>query len=290
MLWSLVQFWTVALVLFPIGVCVAEEPLVDEAVRHIRDGRSNEGASLLNDAIEGNPEHAANRYSIDGSIPVGATALAHGRKQFEQLAKDRPDILRGGKKFETMHAWAIREFAGASCGFLVDWDSRPLALPTYGSTGQHVPPRQGENAKIWIAATVTDGLGSKRRLDFEELWHHLVFECYNLRGTPAFRELDQKASHGTISRVDFVEEIFRLEHDAFQLTHSFYAAKFLPCASAAGIRSRPKYWRVTEAGWWQQPADFINTFPFHAYPWKPYGDRYDILRIRGNHAATDSTN
>lgn len=264
------------LVVLSTCVCVAETPLVEEAVRLIRSGSLDEGASRLNAAIEANPEHAANGTPIDGSEPISAEALAHGRRQFQQLAKDRPEILRGGKNFESLHIWAIREFAGASTGSLVDWDSAPPILQVKGAAAESVPPFRGENAKIRIAASVTDALGENRSLEFEDLWHHLAFEFYNLRGTSTRRELAGRAFRGEISRVEYTEKMFRIEHEAVQLTHRFYALKFLPCASAAEMQSDPYHWYVTQPGWWQR-QDFINKFPFHSYPWKDFGDRYDAL-------------
>lgn len=246
-------------------------------MRLIRSGSLSEGASRLNAAIEANPEHAANRNSIDGSNPINAEALAHGQRQFQQLAKDRPEILRGGENFKSLHTWAIREFAGASTGFLIDWDSAAPLLQVEGAAAEHLAPLPDKNAKIRIATTVSDELGSSRSVEFEELWHHLAFEFYNLRGTSARRELNGRAFRGEISRVNYVEKQFHLEHQAVQLTHRFYALKFLPCASAAEMQSRPYHWYLTQPGWWQRPEDFINKFPFYSYPWKDFGDHYDEL-------------
>lgn len=285
MLKLIVQLPVIALFFFSTGFCVAEEPVLNEAVRLIRAGSLEEGALRINTIIESNPLHAGNWNTIDGSKPVDEKALAHGREQFQQLAKDRPEILRGGKHFEALHAWAIREFAGASLGFLVDWDNsmRP-AFQADAAAAEHDAPYHGRNAKIRIAATVIDDRGTSRSIEFEELWHHLVFEFYNLRGTGAFNKLDDHASRGKLSRVDYVEKIFHLEHEAIQITHRFYALKFLPCASAAGMQSNPHYWYVTHPGWWRRSEELINAFPFHSYPWKVYGDQYDSLNPSGSYA------
>jgi hypothetical protein len=266
----------------PIRAAENDSQTIPIATHAIRNGRPAQGAELLRQVISRNENHAGNRLLKEEPTHLGEDDLHHGERQFEKLSKDLPQLLAYSKStsFEAMKRWAVRQFAGEGTGSRIDWDASKPILSRYGVHAESVIRSKGVNARIRISPATVDSNGNASNVGFEELWLRLVFELLNLRHSDSVRQLDMRAHQDRITRADYAQAIFFLEHETVQLTHGFYSRYFLEWAEAAGFKSDPVIWYIEEHGWWTRADKFINRFPFtSAYPWGVYGDRFDEVRF-----------
>lgn len=261
------------LIILSIGTTLGADPNVVVATNHIRSGNLVRGAQAFLNAIAWSKTHAGKNLSVKLRRDQLPPFHEHGRKQLAKMLADRPAMLDGRDHFTPIREWAIHAYGGGLTGFPIDWDS--TAPTIVGAEAEHSPPSLGQNASIRIAEKRPIGEGRSRDLTSEELWHHLVFEFFNACETGARYNIDRKAINGDIDRTTFIEEMFRTEHRAIQMTHLFYAEVFLPCASAAQFTSKPSSWFAVDAGWWADSSVKLSTYPRSGYPWTDFGSEYD---------------
>jgi len=232
------------------------------------------GAEDLKRAIRMNPRDAGRSYSAEPHGELSAEALAHGRRQVEQMLRDRPAMAEMGQQAGFLIEWAQRKFAGEDAGELIDWDPTP---PRH-SDAENIAPSAGRHARIRVSAVYLWGPKRGQKRGFEELWSNVVFELHNVVLMPYFRQLRRQAENGRISKEQFVKGMWTYEHRAAQQTRAFYVQKYLPWAAKHGLSSDPELWF---AAYWEEAERTFEQFTDRSdYPWRPYARQYDWATVR----------
>ncbi len=232
------------------------------------------GAADLAEAIRRNPHDAGAKYDPWRKVDLSPEALEHGEQQLRQMLKDRPGLAKFLAPGDMLWKWAVRRMAGEALGEPIDWDPSP----PLDSEAEHVAPTDGRRGRIRVKPYDDAMPEAEPDEVFEALWSHVVFELHNIGFVPRFNALRRQAAGGRLSKRQFIERIFRYEHEAIQQTRGFYMKVHLPWAAEKGLRTDPGLWF---ADWWIDVetafADFTNP---REYPWVPYGRQYDWLRAR----------
>jgi tetratricopeptide (TPR) repeat protein len=238
-------------------------------------GRDDEGASRIQELLRTNPEQAGGyaRRSATYREPT-ADDLTHGRRQVEQLLKDRPEMARFVTPDDEIYQWAVRKFAGEDVPGRILWDRE---LPDQG-WADHRTPTAAKPGRVRLrsALPLSSWLMAKRSFDFDELWSMLAFELHNLQSYQRFREVAESACEGNLTREGFVLEYTRLEFHALQRTRAWYLDCFRPWAKHEGVPTDGKNWRI------DMPLTFKEFMEQYQdksrYPWQPYLHYYDRLQ------------
>ncbi|MEP5991182.1 hypothetical protein [Rhodopirellula bahusiensis] len=259
------------------SLAVADEPTGALAAHQIRSGRLLAGRANLLKAIDLSSHHAANRKAVGlEAAELFVVDREFGKQQFQQLLADRPKMTDNLPHLGPVRDWLISSLGGGLTGFRIEWSSEIPSSP--GAEAEHYAPNRRFGASVRIALEKRCSKnGLLRPLTSEELWHHLVFECFNASETEKRSEIDKRAAAGLISREAYIAETFATEHRAVQMTHKFYADVYLPCAAKAGLESDPKVWYVEPSSWWKEPSEVLQLYPKDGYPWTNYGAEYDSL-------------
>lgn len=259
---------------------LADQTLEVLAARQIRSGSLSVGRETLLNAIAWNNSHAAKGKSVGlEAAKRCAVDWDFGKQQLQLMLTDRPNMRENIRHLGPIKDWAICSFGGGLTGFRIEWSSKTPSM--LGAEAEHYAPWGRKNASIRIASTKKcHETGLPRSLTCEELWHHLVFECFNASETVERDVIDKRAAVGAISRDAYILAMFATEYRAVQMTHKFYADVYLLCAAQANLVSDPKVWFVEHAGWWKGPSEMLQVYPKNGYPWIDFGPEYDFLRTR----------
>ena len=236
-------------------------------------GNYIQGQVDLKAAIELNLGDAGIQYkpSTDAKLPAGK--LKHGRRQVDQMLRDRPAMAKYGKETDFLRRWAERKFAGEDFGSLIDWDPTP---PLY-SDAEHLAPDEENNAAILIEENYTEGPNRGKPRSFEEIWAGAVYELHNVAYAREFIRLHDEADEGKLSKEAFVAAILKLELLAAQRTRAFYVHQFLPLMEKKKLPTNPTLWFCE---WWDTPESVLDSFTDRtAYPWHPYAREYDWATV-----------
>lgn len=204
---------------------------------------------------------------------LSAEDLDHGRKQMEQLLKDRPEMAVGLAPEDPLYQWAMRKFAGEDLPERINWNS---TFPT-GGEADHGAPVAGEPGMVRVASRKRGLLGllPGRKLTFDEHWSHLCFELHNIQGSPAFEQSNRLAARRELTRDGYIRQCAYHEYLALLRTRAFYVDVYFPRARSKKVETVPEQWRLdlppTFESWLGQYTDHAN------YPWEPYGSYYDGL-------------
>lgn len=279
--------WSIIVVLALLACCtcsfasehVAAE-LAERATVAIRAGDLTSGISLLQEAIESD-KNRERLETIGAGTTLTPSALAHGREQFQQMARDRPKLLErsGTDGFDVLTDWVTTRLAGQGYKFVVYWDNTRPSDQEFGHVADSRPPYGNERAIIRISDVYPSGPQAGQQLTSEKLWVALVYELLNLSNAEGFQRAYYRTLEGKLSRTDFVTEFFRLEHRAVQLTQEFYATVYLPWAQTSQAKTDPTQWYVSSSFWWQAADETLDGFAFDSgYPWGDYGTQFDRVR------------
>lgn len=237
------------------------------------------GTADLAEAIRRNPHDAGAKYVPWKKVDISPESLEHGEQQLRAMLKDRPSLAKYLVPDSVLWKWAVRRLAGEALGEPIDWDP---ALPL-DSEAEHVAPMDGRHGRIRVKPFDAAMPQAEPIEVFEALWSHVVFELHNIGFVPRFEALRRQAAEGRISKRQFVERVFRYEHEAIQQTRAFYVKVQLPWTAENGWKTDPGLWF---ADWWIDVetafADFTDP---REYPWVPYARQYDWLRV---HALIDA--
>ena len=252
--------------------------LAAKAIAEIRSGDYDKGMANLLRAIDRNPDDRGKSYDPLAKEKLSVEALKHGTDQLRQMLQDRPIMKTDADG--PLAKWALRRFAGQGLGFTIDWDLTP---PDFRALAETALPTRSTRGAIRIANKRLLGpskLDRGTRVDrpFEALWAVAVFELHNITYHRQFQKIHNDAVAGRISRVEYIVEMFRIEHLAMQQTRAFYCRVFLPWAKKKRFRSDPTLWYTNI---WGGPKAWLRRFdPKNEYPWKVYSRQYDMARSR----------
>ncbi len=237
------------------------------------------GAADLRAALNANPHDAGAKYEPWKNVEISPPALEHGEEQLRAMLQDRPGLARFLQPDDVLWKWALHRFAGEALGEPIDWDPDP----PLDSEAEHVAPTHGRRGRIRVKPYDEAMPGANPEAVFEALWSHIVFELHNIGLVPRFESLRRQAAEGRISKRQFVERIFRYEHEAIQQTRGFYVNVQLPWLAEKGLKTDPSLWF---ANWWIDVEEAFAGFTDpREYPWTPYARQYDWLRA---HALLDA--
>jgi Flp pilus assembly protein TadD len=248
----------------------------DEAKYHgmrgaarLRKGDYDSAIADMKTAIQLNPNDLGANYRPSSDKQLSPEALAHGRKQVEQMLKDRPAMAQYGEEIEFLRTWAARKFAGEDLGSLIDWDPTP---PLH-SDAEHIAPEGKLHGAILIEPHYTEGPQQGQARSFEEFWAGAVFELHNINYAKEFVRLRKEAEEGKLTKREYVSSIVKYEMLAAQQIRAFYVQVFLPYAAKKKLPADPSLWYAI---WWVRPDEALNYFTDKtAYPWRPYSRDYD---------------
>ena len=238
-------------------------------------GAITEGIADLAAAIEQNPHDAGANYEPSKKLDLPEEALEHGRGQVRAMVEDRPGLAKYLTPGDALWEWAVRRFAGEALGEPIDWDPTP---PVH-SEAEHVAPVRGRRGRIRVEPYDDAMPGAPAGEVFEALWSHIVYELHNIGYVPRFEALRRLAADGSLTKREFVEQIFRYEYEAVQQTRAFYVKVYLPWLADEGLTSDPILWFADR--WLDVETAFANYTDPQEYPWSPYGRQYDWLRVDG---------
>jgi hypothetical protein len=212
-----------------------------------------------------------------------AKSLEHGRRQVEQMLRDRPEMTRypSASGFLQLSAsdpqvqWAIRKFAGEDTGFLIYWESKP---PMDVNAAEHSSHDASGHpvirvAKVGFPITVT------KNNAFEVMWMGAVFELLNVTRHKRFDKLAERAWKMEIDRLGYISGMALVEYVDLRQLQAYASATWVPWARTAGAKIDERLW------WLGLPATFEEWIDRYrdknAYPWHPYGLYYDELTGTG---------
>lgn len=208
--------------------------------------------------------------------------LAHGRRQVEQMLRDRPNMAayptKSGFKLvkptDPFYEWAVRKFAGEDTGSPVFWDSEEPAV----ASAEHSPPTTEIPAKIRISRRLRgDRLGGwkGREKGFEVLWAHAIYELNNVAGFEVFLDLHKRAIEGRIEGEAYVMGSAKNEYLAKLKSMTFYKETWLPWSNQMELQHSKQRFRagwIVEDSFEKWSAGFTDK---DRYPWVPYSKYFD---------------
>jgi hypothetical protein len=243
------------------------------AVMQVNAGQYDAAIANFRIAMSLNPYDCGNDLDFGFSGTLDPNALTHGRIQVRKMLNDRPRMSQYVAETDPLWQWAARNFAGERAGFLVHWDP---TSPTEGVDAESYRAFEVRPAVIHLSAANSNNRQVGEELGFEKLWRNAVFELYNLSNTDEFDKVEEAAARGEISKDQYVRQVYAIEHKATERTRSFYVGVFLPMARDKGIRTDPTLWYTN---CWGTATQVINRFAKDSkYPWKLYGEQYDLIR------------
>jgi tetratricopeptide (TPR) repeat protein len=246
-------------------------------------GEEDAAAERIQRLIRTNPEQRGGyaRQSPSYREPT-PDDLAHGRRQVEQLFKDRPAMASDVTPDDEVFQWAARKFAGEDLPGRMLWDRQPPDR----AWADHFSPQSGRPARVRLRPALPQAIGSlTRTFDFDELWSMFAFELHNVQSYQRSHELSELARDGHLTREGFVRESARLEYHALQRTRAWYLECYRPWAKKRGIPTDGRIWRI------DVPLTFDEFMELYQdkrnYPWVPYLSYYDQLQ-KSQRSATET--
>jgi len=209
-------------------------------------------------------------FHLDGKEPLTLDDKKHGADQVATMLENRPVMNANWDSVRWLIEWTERQFAGESLAFRIDWNASDPQV----SVAAHYGPRDGKNAQIMMRKAHLNGMP----IQFEEQWRGVVFECFNLRNTKKFADLQSSAVKGEITKRQYVTRCVSLENQAKRLVRKFYVKRFLPWAIETGTKSTPGKWfcgdSTTALTIVQRSTDSSK------YPWNSFGRRFDWFQVQ----------
>lgn len=198
---------------------------------------------------------------------LSAQNLAHGKKQLQQLLRDRPAMQELVQLDAPIAQWVILQLAGASIKAPIYWQdssSRSFPIPA-GVNAVHAYPTSKTEARVWVSPNA----------QAEQQWAGLIYELHNIQNGPAFEKIEADAQHFKCSQEEYIMRYARLEYQAAQATAQFYKDLWKPFCQSKGKSTIPQYWFYYLPPTFEEwAATFTDK---QAYPWHPYEGYYQKI-------------
>ncbi|MCE5267190.1 MAG: tetratricopeptide repeat protein [Planctomycetaceae bacterium] len=236
-------------------------------------GDYDKGLSDLRTAIQLNPKDQATSFEPWAKTSPSEAALRRGRKQVEQMLKDRPAMACYGAQAEFLYQWAARKFAGEDLNQEILWDS---SEPRGEGGAEHESPTSEAGGRIRVS-----GAESSRGKDhsFEEMWSRAVFELYNITGVDTFKRLTDLVTAGKLSKEEFLSNVIECESRAAEKSRAFYIHRFLPWAQQHRVPTEPYRWFI--ALQFDRAENILSRVtPGNGSYQRYYRSSYDIIALR----------
>jgi len=203
---------------------------------------------------------------------LSAQDLAFGEQQVARMVADRPQMALYVSKSDPLWEFCVRAFAGGFIGERIYWQNDP---PESDALADHISPYPGQQPAIRIRRTYPSAPYPAVPFSCEDLWGFAVFELENLRNSPAFLAMGERASEGEASREQYIRELTRLEYYALLRTAQDYGRLWIPIALRRGLLT-PHGGRAWGVGAPNTYETWISQYRDPAsYPWDCYGRYYD---------------
>jgi tetratricopeptide (TPR) repeat protein len=256
-----------------------KSPLYYEARGTIRIARGDleRGLADLQAAIRLNPNDQAKTFEQWPKAVIGEADLRYGEEQLRQMLKNRPTMGKYGEDADVLYRWAARKFAGEDLGGRILWDASEVPS---GCSSDCQPTSRALRC-IRLRGTYEGATEKGQKRPFEELWHDLVFELYNVTvSSHDFERLENEVAEGGLSRDQFVLGVINAESRAAERTRAFYIHVFLPWAKKHHVSTDPYLWRITIR--LRPNESLVLPFVTKDMPyWKHYEQRYDYIVLAG---------
>lgn len=194
--------------------------------------------------------------------------LQFGEQQVKKMIADRPQLAKILLKNEPIWPWAVRQFAGEAANERIYWSSGAVG-GGFEFDAEQSPPDGGKPGFIRLRKTDEHG----KPLAANRLLAAFVFECFNIRGGPAFDSLYEEALTGKLTKDQYIDKGTRIEFAATRKAADFYRTIYLPLAKKRNYDLDPQYWEAetptTYPAW---RAQYTNRA---GYPWSFWGKYYD---------------
>ena len=206
--------------------------------------------------------------------PLTAAEIEQGKKQVEQMLKDRPAMAQYGGKADVLYDWATRKFAGEDLGERILWDSsEPDSFHADNRS-----PTEGDPGYIRIRKNRLDAPNEANDQSFEELWSQAIFELYNITSAPDFNRFRREAGAGRLTKDAFVTGLADCESRAAEKTRTFYIHVFLPWTKENHIASNPELWYVGGRSDCKDNLALMN-IDKHSLYWTNFECEYDQMLV-----------
>lgn len=214
--------------------------------------------------------------------PLHAELLEHGKRQVENMIKDRPNMgayptdtgFKLVRPTDPFYELAVRKFAGEDTSSPVFWDAAEPA-----TEAEHTIPFRDDIGSIRVSRNIKHehaGEWKGKEKAFELLWLHAVFELHNIAGAASFLDLHDRALNGRIEREAYIMGSAKTEHAAYLTTNKFFKEKWLPWAIEVQLLPSAQRFFVN---WDRGPTtfdDWISQYTDRkSYPWVPFGESFD---------------
>jgi tetratricopeptide (TPR) repeat protein len=254
------------------------------AVAWINCGDHDRGIADLQTVFRLKPQDQAAAFENWPKTAVSFDAMRHGRRQVEQMLKDRPAMAQYGDKALPLQQWAARKFAGEDLGQTIRWDGTDPVRAWCAECGAMTrivplssPPSQISLSQyIRVRRRYNDGSEKGKDRSFEELWSNAVFELNNNASYKDFNRVIAEAAAGRLSRREYARKIMEAEGAAAEKTRSFYIHVFLPWARQERLPTNPHLWFV---GWRSDPKQnlFLLAMSEGDPHWRYYEGDHDMI-------------
>lgn len=164
----------------------------------------------------------------------------------------------------------------------VDWSSIPPQKQC--ETADHSMAQGVENPKIRLGTVEVCDRNQGQPIGFDELWHGLFFELFNIQNDAGFMQDLRDALAGKYSECEYILTNTRHEYRAEQMQLAFYREVFQPWAQAHGLNSDGNQWFINLPSTFEQ---WIGLYKDpKSYPWDFWGKFYKdniVTYLAANH-------
>jgi TPR repeat protein len=213
---------------------------------------------------------------VSASEVVGQTA---GTVTLRKILADRPEMQAYTDSNGVQHAVSENDSIFIAAARLltndegagpVDWSDIPPQKQC--EAADHMIAQGSHHALIRLGTVELCNAKQGQPIGFEELWHGLFYELFNIQNDAGFIEDYSGALSGKYSECEFILASTRREYRAVRLVSEFYHDVFKPWAQFHGFNSDGNEWLIN------LPPTFEQWIVLYkdprSYPWDYWGKYY----------------
>lgn len=153
-------------------------------------------------------------------FPISKADIQHGKEQFAQLKKDRPEMAGYVEAGDGAYNSLVRQFAGEGVGYRIFWKNES---PQNGADGENHYDEHPPRGLVRVKRQNKDAYDKA-----EAQWSTLVYEVINIRTTPSFQKAWTDALAKRINKEEWMRICCSLEFRTMKRAKSFYREVWVP--------------------------------------------------------------